>query len=49
MEPSSRPILSMFQPPEMSRLVTVNGRLISLNASTTLVDTVINVPLPRKT
>jgi hypothetical protein len=24
--------------------VTVNGRLISLNASTTLVDTVINVP-----
>jgi hypothetical protein len=27
-------------------LVTVNGRLISLNASTTLVDTVINVPAP---
>jgi hypothetical protein len=26
--------------------VTVNGRLISLNASTTLVDTVINVPAP---
>jgi hypothetical protein len=26
--------------------VTVNGRLISLNASTTLVDTVINVPTP---
>jgi hypothetical protein len=26
--------------------VTVNGRLISLNASTTLVDTVINVPIP---
>jgi hypothetical protein len=25
-------------------VVTVNGRLISLNASTTLVDTVINVP-----
>ena len=27
-------------------IVTVNGRLISLNASTTLVDTVINVPAP---
>jgi hypothetical protein len=26
--------------------VIVNGRLISLNASTTLVDTVINVPTP---
>jgi hypothetical protein len=26
--------------------VTVNGRLISLNASTTLVDTIINVPAP---
>ena len=29
-----------------AQIVTVNGRLISLNASTTLVDTVINVPAP---
>jgi hypothetical protein len=27
-------------------ITTINGRLISLNASTTLVDTVINVPAP---
>ena len=29
-----------------AQIVTVNGRLISLNASTTLVDTIINVPIP---
>jgi hypothetical protein len=28
------------------KLVTLNGRAVSLNASTTLVNTVINVPAP---
>jgi hypothetical protein len=31
---------------ENTTITTINGRLISLNASTTLVDTVINVPAP---